>query len=158
MTNEPVGWYPSSYTAQNIADLKSVYDIMRAGAPDTHIVLFSFANLVPDSPASTVAKIASMQGVDYTKASVGFHHYVDRNNAYEQTINYVRQHYPLFMTETNYWIDDPPSKATTVNTLRLEERLGISWVSLDGKGSANHFKNEIVPNLRAAGYTWAIEN
>lgn len=152
MTSEPVPWFPKDYTTQNIADLKSVHNIMRSLAPNTHIVLFTFANL--DNGPMAVSKIATMQGVDYTKASVGFHHY--KTN--EAAITYTKAYYPLLMTETNYWIADAASRLTTVNTLRLYEKLKIGWFSLDGKGSAIHLQNEIIPNLHAGGYYWAVEN
>lgn len=152
MTNEPVSWFPKDYTARNIADLKSVYNIMRSQAPYTHIVLFTFPNL--DNGPAAVSKIATMSGIDYTKASVGFHHYKTNKEA----IIYTKAYYPILMTETNYWVDSDAARLTSVDTLRLYEKLKIGWFSLDGKGSATRLSNEIIPNLRAAGYYLAVEN
>jgi hypothetical protein len=59
----------------------------------------------------------------------------------------LRQSYPLIMDETNYWNSDGAAQNTPRTVLRLYEKLGISWFSLDGKGSANHLKNEILPDL-----------
>lgn len=151
MTNEPVAWFPKDYTTKHIADLKGVYNIMRSAAPNTHIVLFTFANL--DNGPAAVSTIAKMQGIDYTKASVGFHHY--KTN--EAAVTYTKAYYPLLMTETNHWNPDAAARLTTVSTLRLYEKLKLGWFSLDGKGSAAHLQNEIIPNLRAGGYYWPVE-
>ena len=80
MTNEPVKgsphWgAPEQFTDKVLGDLKSVYAIMRTGAPKTHIVMFTTANLWPTC-SSWVALIRRMGGIDWTKASVGFHHYL----------------------------------------------------------------------------------
>ena len=61
------------------------------------------------------------------------------------------------MTETNYWMPDGAARGTAPTTLRLYEKLGISWFSLDGKGSFEHLKDEILPDLHAQGYTWSVE-
>lgn len=161
LTNEPVSGSPvwgaaNQWTDKVIGDLTQVYDLMRAAAPQTHIVLFTTPNLYPDC-ASWKKVVAKMQGVDWTKASVGFHHYGGTVKFGEANIECLRQSYPLVMTETNYWLDDGPSRANTPTTLRLYERLGISWFSLDGKGSFDHLQNEILPDLHAQGYNWRTE-
>ena len=119
-------------------------------------MLFSTPNLYPDCAAYKKV-IARMSGVDWTKASVGFHHYAGTEKFGEANIECLRQSYPLVMTETNYWMGDGPSRANTPTTLRLYEKLGISWFSLDGKGSFEHLKNEILPDLHAQGYNWRAE-
>ncbi|MFO1146315.1 MAG: cellulase family glycosylhydrolase [Rhodospirillales bacterium] len=161
LTNEPVSGSPvwgaaNQWTDQVIGDLTQVYNLMRSSAPLTHIVLFSTPNLYPDCAAYKKV-IAKMQGVDWTKASVGFHHYAGTEKFGEANIECLRQSYPLVMTETNYWLPDGPSRANTPTTLRLYEKLGISWFSLDGKGSFDHLQNEILPDLHAQGYNWRTE-
>ena len=161
LTNEPVSgpspWgNANQWTDRVIADLTQVYRLMRAAAPETHIVLFSTPNLYPDC-ASYKKVIAKMQGVDWSKASVGFHHYTGTEQFGEAGIQCLRQSYPLVMTETNYWMPDGAARSTAPTTLRLYEKLGISWFSLDGKGSFEHLKDEILPDLHAQGYTWSVE-
>ena len=160
MVNEPVSGSPhwgnvSQYTDKVIADLKSVYDIMRSGAPDTHIVLFSPANLYPNCD-SYAAMIAKMRGIDWSKTSVGFHHYNGTKKFGEGGLKCLRQKYPLIMTETNYL--NEPARLVLKHDLAMYEKIGISWFSLDGKGSTYYLQNEIISNLRRAGYTWKAEN
>lgn len=159
MVNEPVSWWPRNYSMSHIMDLKSVYSIMRAAAPQTHIIIFTFPNLIPDSASSIVSKIALMSGIDYTKSSVGFHHYCGGRNynesTYEATVRSVKDRYPVLMTETSYWIE--PENIVVKNALEIEERLGIGWFSLDGKNNVNRLKYEILPSLRAAGFNWPMK-
>ena len=147
MINEPVSWYPSSYTNQNIADLKSVYDIMRSAAPNTHIVLWTFPRL-NDGP-TTVSVVQKMTGIDYTKTSVGFHWY----NVSETAVKYLKAAYPVLMTETD-WTSLAPDDVVNLSAC---ERLGISWSHLAGKyatgtGGLSEFPDRIFPGMQAKGY------
>ena len=100
--------------------------------------------------------VAKLQGIDWSKTSIGFHHYGGTQRFGETGIRCLRQKYPLIMTETSYWIS-PFSFLR--DALSLYERLGISWFSLDGKGrSADHLENEIIPGLNDDGYYWRVEN
>lgn len=162
LTNEPVSgpapWgNANQWTDDVIADLSKVYRLMRAAAPETHIVLFSTPNLYPDC-ASYKDVIARMRGVDWTKASVGFHHYPGTEKFGEAGILCLRQSYPLMMNETNYWNPDGAARKTPRTAMRLYERIGMSWFSLDGKGSVDRLRNEILPDLRAQGYSWNADD
>lgn len=160
MTNEPTRGAPQwgdarQYTDSVRADIKAVYDIMRSAAPYTHIVLFSGANLFPDC-ATYAAMVDKLPGIDWTKTSIGFHHYAGTQKFGETGLRCLRQKYPLIMTETNYWVKPQPSLRYA---LSLYEGLGISWFSLDGKGrSIQHLDSEIIPSLHDDGYYWAIED
>ncbi|MBK8210361.1 MAG: hypothetical protein IPK78_10715 [Rhodospirillales bacterium] len=77
LTNEPVKggphWgAPEQYTDKVLADLKSVYLIMRRKAPDTHIVLFTTANIWPDcaSWAALIAKVQELTGPKHLSAFI----------------------------------------------------------------------------------------
>lgn len=160
MTNEPVKgsphWgAPAQYTDQVLADLKEIYRIMRNGAPNTHIAMFTTANLWPDC-ASWAALVKKMDGVDWSNASVGFHHYNGTAKFGEAGLQCLRQQYPLLMTETNYWAK--PIRAVLRDALSTYEKLGISWFSLDGTGGAYYLENEIIPALHRDGYSWPPEN
>lgn len=160
MTNEPVSgpapWgQAKNWTDATLADLASVYEIMRAGAPDTHIVLFSSANLYPDcqSFADMIARFPA--AVDWSKASVGFHHYNGTAQFGEAGLICLRAKYPLLMTETNYWTTDTNGQFR--DALDLYERLGISWFSMDGWGHCDRLRKDIIPRLAEHGYSWPVE-
>ena len=160
MTNEPVKggphWgAPEQFTDKVLADLKSIYVLMRNGAPKTHIVLFTTANIWPDC-ASWAALIKKMKKIDWSKASVGFHHYNGTHKIGEAGLQCLKRQYPLLMTETNYWTI--PDRAILRNALSTYEKVRISWFSLDGSGSAHRLENEIIPALRRDGYNWPPEN
>lgn len=161
MTNEPTKGAPQwgdarQYTDGVRADIKAIYDIMRGGAPNTHIVLFSGANLFPDCN-TYAAMVSKLPGIDWTRTSIGFHHYVGTQKFGETGLRCLRQKYPLIMTETNYWVGSQP--AVLRDALSLYEKLGMSWFSLDGKGrNAQRLETEIIPALNAAGYDWPAEN
>jgi hypothetical protein len=160
MTNEPVSGGPhwgdaSQYNDKVRADFKAVYDIMRGSAPDTHIALFSAPNLYPDCN-TYAAMIAKMPGIDWSKTSVGFHHYSGTHKFGEAGLTCLRGKYPLLMTETNYWMNSDVAKLR--EALHIYEKIKMSWFSLDGKGDTFRLKNEILPSLRRAGYTWNTEN
>lgn len=161
MTNEPTKGAPQwgdarQYTDSVRADIKTVYDIMRSAAPDTHIVLFSGASLFPDCN-TYAAMVDKLPGIDWTHTSIGFHHYAGTQKFGEAGLTCLRQKYPLIMTETNYWVGTQP--AVLRDALSLYEKIGMSWFSLDGKGrNAQRLENEILPALHAAGYNWPMEN
>lgn len=160
MSNEPVSGGPhwgtvTQFTDKVIADLTSIYNIMRSEAPNTHIVMLSPGNIYPDCQ-SYAAMISKFKGIDWTKTSVGFHHYNGTKKIGESGLQCLRQKYPLIMTETNYW--NEPARATLKYDLAIYEKLRMSWFSLDGKGSFPYLEREILPNLRRAGYTWLAEN
>ncbi len=159
MTNEPTQGGPhwgdaSQYTDKVRADLMTVYRLMRAAAPDTHIVMFSGGNLYPDCN-TYAAMVAKMRGIDWNKTSIGFHHYAGTAKFGEPGLICLKYRYPLIMTETSFWIAPFYFLEFALNRY---EKLGISWFSLDGKaGRANHLRDEIIPNLKSAGYTWPME-
>ena len=160
MTNEPVNGGPvwgnaPQYTNQVLSDLKSVYSIMRQGAPNTHIVMFTAPNLFPDC-ATYASMIAKVQGIDWTKTSVGFHHYHGTERFGEDNLRCLRDKYPLLMTETNYWMN--PDVSNLRDALDVYEKLKMSWFSLDGRGNAAHLQYEIIPQLSQDGYYWELAN
>ena len=151
MTNEPVGWYPNNYSAQNIADLKSVYDIMRAKAPQTHIALWDFPNF--QDAQTTINTIKGMSGIPYSNESVAFHYY----DGTPDQIATVKQTYPLFMTEVTQTDGNGggPVAVDTATHLGTLESLGVSWVSLEGKnGNFGTLQNNILSAMHSAGHDW----
>ena len=146
LTNEPVAWYPHDYSSQNISDLKSVYHLMRSFAPNTHIVLWDFANL--DDAQSTISKITQMSGVTYSNESVGFHYYYASPDA----IATIKNNYPVFMTE----VSPGPPTTDDINHLEIMEQQKISWISLEGKGDFNRLQT-VLSQMHSSGYNWSNE-
>jgi hypothetical protein len=160
MANEPVSGGPHwgnvpQYNSKVIGDLTSIYHIMRQGAPNTHIVMLSPGNLYPDCQSYS-ALISRFKGIDWSKTSVGFHHYNGTYKFGESGLQCLRKQYPLIMTETSYW--NEPARLILKHDLAMYERIRMSWFSLDGKGSFHYLEGEILPNLRRAGYNWNSEN
>jgi len=148
MTNEPVAWYPHDYSSQNISDLKSVYDLMRSKAPKTHIVLWDFPNL--DDSQSTINKISQMSGITYSNESVAFHYY----DADPKAITTIKNTYPIFMTE----VSTGPPPTDDIAHLEIMENLGISWISLEGKGDFNRLQNAVLSQMHLSGYDWSRDS
>ena len=160
MTNEPVQggpvWgYPTQFNERVRDDLKSIYDIMRRGAPNTHIVMFTTPNLFPNC-AAYAEMIAKVKGIDWKKTSVGFHHYQGTQRFGESNLRCLRQKYPLLMTETNYWMRS--ENRNLRDALSLYEKLDMSWFSLDGRGDNSRLQREIIPQLNRDGHYWEAAN
>lgn len=165
MTNEPTsggGYWGATahWTTPKLTDLRSVYNIMRSGAPNTPIVLFSSTNLYP-SPTSwkTVPQTFESLGspIDWSKALLGYHHYPGTYlfgdpNGFGGLQAMKALGYNLLMTECNDFIwktdgNDGPSKdpRNQQQVWLWMEQNDISWVCLDGK--AGNVNTQIVPEI-----------
>lgn len=156
MTNEPVQggpvWgNPTQFTSKVLSDFEGLYNLMRRGAPNTHIVLFPTPNLWPDC-ATYAAFLDKLKWPDWSKTSLGYHHYQGTERFGEDNLKCLRAKYPLLMTETNYWMRRDVANMRYV--LNMYEKLGMSWFSLDGKGNAPYLENQILPQLQRDGYSW----
>jgi hypothetical protein len=147
VVNEPVAWYPQHYTDKHLKDLQDVYRVMRRGAPETHIVLWTFPNLDPGPETARVLERA--KDVFYTGESVGFHWY----GATAADVSYLQQQYPLFMTETS----PGPPVTNDLAALQECERLGVSWVHLEGKTSDLGRLKRMIGRLNETGFTWPAD-
>jgi hypothetical protein len=147
MVNEPVSWEPRHYSEKHVKDLKEVYDVMRRAAPETHIVLWTFPNL--NGGPETARTVESMQGVFYTRESVGFHWY----RATADAVSFLQSRYPLLMTETSP--GPPPTDDLAV--LQQCENLGVSWVHLEGKTFDLSKLKALLNRLHEGGVDWAAE-
>lgn len=115
LANEPVAWNAAAYGTDAINFQRDLYQLIRGHAPDTHIIVWSFAN----ATGPMKDKVDLVPEIDYSNASVGYHPYQTDQNAF----NALRNAYPVFATEIG---DDRLAKALTA------ENAGISWISLDG--------------------------
>lgn len=174
MTNEPVsggGYWGATphWTAAKLADLRGVYDIMRAAAPDTHIVLFTSANLAPNAPSWRAVPQgfeAAGAPMDWSNVSIGFHYYGGTYNFGDPNgfggINQMRGWgYNMFMSECNDFMGDGPSSdpRNKQQVWGWLEEAEVSWVCLDGKGGNVNTQiiPEILPYLASIGRALPVE-
>ncbi|EDY84333.1 Cellulase (glycosyl hydrolase family 5), putative [Verrucomicrobiia bacterium DG1235] len=125
--NEPVAWTPPY--SQAVLDMEvAAYDTIRSHAPDTPVLLMTYAVLSNWSAAlSDLSKIHD--DIDWNNAAVGFHGYAGHEETPPAVEAILEAGYPMFMTEftTSEW-------GYSLDHIDLEmtatlERLGISWVN-----------------------------
>jgi hypothetical protein len=164
LTNEPVKWFASDYQAEHLKDFYELYDLVRAAAPSTHIVLLSFANThSPKAQGSmlTVADRLQQLGIDFGNASVGFHPYSTGGTS--APIVELMNSYPVINTEQNFpggvgVVTDSDTEPMDNELLGVQtmERLGISWFhwKIDGPGNLRSNGKMLREDARAKGYVW----
>lgn len=181
VTNEPVSgggfWGTAAHwTAARLTDLRGVFDIMRAGAPDTHICMFSSPNLAPDAPSWLAVPAAfdasGAAPVDWSKASISFHHYPGTYafgdpDGFGGLAALQAAGYSLFMSECNDFMGDGPATDPR-NSQQVWAWLStghggvsapVAWCNLDGKsGNANtQIIPKIIPYLQEQGCPLIVE-
>lgn len=190
MVNEPTSGGPSwgdvsQFTTAVRDGIRSIFDTMRSGAPNTVILWPSVANLSPSS-ASVKGLIADMgtrgngQPVDYTKACWSFHYYggetslgtshfpitsgTATDGGRAGMLN-LKASYPLIMTETN-WFQDSPPREWLVDALDLLEDIEIGWTLLRRPGQTSPANSAIlgplylenkIAQLRSRGFSIPVE-
>jgi hypothetical protein len=167
MYNEPTAWgQTASWTDATIRDFRGIYDIIRKSAPDTHVILFSTANLAPDATSwRTVPERFDKYGsgpMNWSNVSIGFHHYPQTYKFGDPNgfggLQALRDlGYLLWMTECNDFIGDVPSNDIRNHQqiwLWLEMFDGLPWNCLDGKGGtiSTQITSKILPYLSANGF------
>ncbi len=167
LANEPVQWYPENYSDQLLADQKEVYDLIRLHAPDTHIVMLSFATTCqPWHPATmkTVADRLTARGVSWSNASVGFHPY--GNCGKGDNIRELKNAYPCINTEQGTPTDGAYGEATAESIdgnywgTQTMEQYGISWATWNQDGPEQlqrNYVNGVLADARAKGYLWTFD-
>jgi ABC-type multidrug transport system ATPase subunit len=166
IANEPVSWNPEDYSDQALRDQERVYRQIRELAPQTHIVLLSFANTAHDllphgNPMLEVVK--RMSGVDWANnASVAFHPYRTLSS---DIIEALRQHVPVLTTELDLpahaGASDEPHIYTSVDGAeyahQVMERIGVSWFAWGTDGPdrfARNFERGVLLDASGKGYLW----
>jgi hypothetical protein len=126
LANEPVKWNSDLYTDADRAFQREMFQYLRDVAPDTHIILWSFAqSKVLNSGGPTMLDVVrATTGIDYSNASVGFHIY----SLKDVNVNNLKRAYPVIQSEMG-----GRSTADYDAHVANMERLGISsWILLDG--------------------------
>lgn len=180
ITNEPVsggGYWGATahWTTAKLTDLRDVFDIMRAGAPDTLICMFSTPNLYPNATSwgTVPAQFSALRSpaVDWSKTVISFHHYPGTYlfgdpDGFGGLAALKTAGYSLLMSECNDFIGDGPSEDPRNHTdiwIWLTGGHGpcspIAWACLDGKGGTitQQITSEIIPALNGAGLGLVVE-
>jgi poly(hydroxyalkanoate) depolymerase family esterase len=140
--NEPVAWGPP-YSAANATppgalDMEvAAYKTIRANAPDTPVLLFSYAVLGGTGGASAALTdihafnqtVFGSQNAVWTNTAVGFHGYAGAGDTAVAVSNILSAGYPCFMTEfgAGTWGGGPGG--LDVEAVANLERLGVSWLA-----------------------------
>ncbi len=96
--NEPASAAPLSDTCLLMYQL--CYDIIRAHAPKTHVVLFSYGGNTHLDWEGIAKDLARLQHIDWSNASIGFHGYDMGGTLLKKRVTAWKTHgYPLFDTE-----------------------------------------------------------
>ena len=150
LANEPVAWAPENYSNQNIADQKTVYDTIRKYAPNTMIILLSYAT-ANNNMLSTTNKLT---GIDWTNAAVGGHpyHVYDANG-----ITSVKTKYPYISTEfanpgSGDWNIMCALQGDDWGWVKWHEANKTSWFMWNSSVGA------LLANARSRGYMWTPDN
>lgn len=161
IANEPVGWNPGDYTTNDIADFLEIYRIIRTNAPQTHVILMSFATPNDSAPpGDMVSKSSLLTGVDWSISSVGVHGYWTSTGA---NINLLKAGFPTINTEwASYKTNAGPSNYKMDGKLwesEAMERLKISWFNWDAAYRADYVPTVLVPMITNAvtnvpSYQW----
>jgi hypothetical protein len=145
LQNEPDFGIDSASLAANE---QALYQQVRAAAPNTPILCWSFSNIDNGDPSV----LAMAPGIDYSNAVVAWHAYVGRGNrryaAYRSTL--ISAGYPNMMGET-----DGESFAAgfdlCANAPASMEHLGTSWAWLNGDGFTDAATGIIYGNQGGSG-------
>ena len=174
LTNEPVPWHPNDYTLRDVSKFANIYDRVRGDAPDTHIILASFAT--PDSWTSrsmkSVAEDLVDYGVDFSNASIGFHTYdLGSSGGLPRSVEPIKDlmaSFPVINTEAGYPEDVPRDEGEPASpgyfghryVTQSMEQLGISWVAWNTFGDElfeQRFEKGILVDATDKGYRWSGE-
>ncbi len=140
--NEPMAWGPSYLTGTTPAGTMNMeiaaYRAIRAAAPHTPVLLFSYAVLSGSGGANAALTdirafnqaIFGVQNVTWTNEAVAFHGYGGWEGTATAVGNLIAAGYPCFMTEFGW----PRWGRNRGVALELElttdlERLGVSWLT-----------------------------
>jgi endoglucanase len=140
--NEPMAWGPSYLTGTTPAGTMNMeiaaYRAIRANAPHTPVLLFSYAVLAGSGGANAALTdiqafnqaIFGTQNAVWTNEAVAFHGYGGWEGTATAVNNLINAGYPCFMTEFGW----PRWGRNRGVALELEltsdlERLGVSWLT-----------------------------
>ena len=132
VTNEP-STSAGSYSAELVQYEEDMYTLIRSLAPDTHIILWSFAEW-SGSNHDMLDRIQEGPDINYTNASVGFHPYSSLNPNELFALNAAGL--AIINTEIGgYSRDEYVQRTAAMEQWQVNNvAKPISWVWLDGSG------------------------
>jgi hypothetical protein len=110
-----VAWHASAYNDAAVDFEEDLYQLIRGHAPNTHIILWSFAN----ATGPMLAKVQEGTRISYANASVGYHPY----SYDESAVLAVKAQYPVFNSEIG---------EHRLQRIQEAEDIGVSWITLGG--------------------------
>ncbi|MBN2353878.1 MAG: carbohydrate-binding protein [Spirochaetales bacterium] len=121
--NEPHAWSPP-YPADVVAMEREAYRIIRAAAPETHVLFFSYA--VPNDADAILRDIRALGRLpDWSNCSIALHGYGVADKAYERVVRRVRDAgYGVVNTEPRNLGGD----VVNWRLLRIHERNNVSYL------------------------------
>lgn len=128
--NEPVPGNQGFTQAADIEFQEEMYHFIRQRAPETHIILWSFAKILRNSKSS----VDEAPSIDYSNASVGVHPYDHLITDPDfQLLNELREAYPVIISEFT-----GIKQTDVLGIWDYAEQEDVSWVYLDlGVGGNN---------------------
>ncbi len=120
--NEPHKWSPG-YPAATLDMERDVYNVIRGHAPDTPILLLSYA--VFKNSANVFQDVTSLgAGIDWSNAAIAFHGYAGAGATRSTLHDVLQVGIPCFQTE----FAEDPQTLHVEETLTLEDK-GVSWLA-----------------------------
>jgi hypothetical protein len=123
LSNEPVSWSSNEYTNEDVDWEEYMYSVLRNYAPDTHIILWTFAT----SNSNMKSKV-DQANIIYSNVSVGYHYYSNNNDR----IIDLKNSYPIFMSEFQPGFEGGDPFTDMSNMADWHNTNNISWIALDG--------------------------
>jgi hypothetical protein len=170
----------SALDSPRLQALKRVYNVMRGGAPDTHILILTPPGISDYNAGAGMgnlaASFAALPGpVDWTKTSVSYHLY-NNDSAYGAATNAANlrnfhSRYPGWPSENNFpasvsnatlGITDNARSAQFDNDIYVNqtcERLGLGWSmwNINGQDQFDHNWPIMWADAVAKGWTWTAD-
>lgn len=157
LANEPVAWTPEKYTSQNLQYQQDVYQLIRTSAPNTHIIMLSYATAT--SKMTEVTR--KLNGIDWSNASVGFHPYHCSSNM--ANLRALRSEFPCVNTE----FEIPENNVSMCREgisgekyiIKLMEEEGFSWFFWTNGSSQRSYRHArtAIQNAKDRGYMLAFD-
>ncbi len=158
LTNEPVSWAPKDFEDHHLRDFEELWRICNNNAPETPIVILSFANVGYDG--ATPRQVADrLQGINWNKTLVGFHTYWRESSERMQNL---KDGYPVVCTEFMHceWHETKPLDGVCQHSVRLEQ-LEISWWQweiMETESEMNSAMPDMVQGNKDAGTWWEADD
>lgn len=165
--NEPdaVGWgrYDQYGSTANVPTklliaVRDVYNVIRANAPDSLVLMPSPANLLANGGAQqyihAIKALENIGPVDWSKTAWSFHYYnksfvlgvtnITATDGGRAGIRWLADRFPLICTETNWWMET--NRRPLIDGLDALEDIKIAWSLMTAPGATTPKPDPIDPS------------